>query len=436
MKAIKGKFFHRGVHVKDMKFLAKEQPIEEPSAPELVHICLSQHIGKPAKAIVAVGDLVKQGQKIAEADGFVSSPVFSSVSGTVKAVGVKRDERGGRSEFITIENDGRYEFLPLLGEVDKTDPESIKNRIAEAGIVGLGGAAFPTPVKLGPKTEVDTLVINGAECEPYLACDYRLMIENTEEVMQGIRYIKRALGVKNVIIGIEKNKPDCIALFEKFDDVQVVALAERYPMGGEKQLIFCTTGRKVPCGKLPSDVGCVVQNVATAFAVYEAVEKNKPLFERVMTVSGGAIKEPKNLRIKNGTPYGYILQLCGGVDNDTFGMLVDGGPMMGYSVVSEEFCTKKATSGLLALTKKEVNVEAPTPCISCGKCASVCPMHLMPMDIDFYTQAGEYEQARDLGGVLNCIECGACAYVCPARRAIVQSVVMAKAQLRLLSVKK
>ncbi|MBP5242253.1 MAG: RnfABCDGE type electron transport complex subunit C [Clostridia bacterium] len=274
------------------------------------------------------------------------------------------------------------------------------------------------------------MIINGAECEPYLTSDYRLMLEKTEELLQGIRLLKTALGVSKVLFGIEKNKPDAIALFEAYDDVQVVKLKERYPMGGEKQLIYCCTGRKVPCGKLPADVGCVVQNVSTAYAVYEAVEKNKPLFERVLTVSGGAIKQPKNLLVKNGTSYEHILSLCGGVDEEKLGMLIDGGPMMGYSVISTSFYTKKATSGLLALDKKEVNLEEPTPCLSCGKCADVCPMHLMPMDIDFYTQAGEYERARDLGGVMNCIECGACAYTCPARRAIVQSVTMAKAKLR------
>lgn len=430
MKTISGKFFRRGIHTADMKYLAKNQPIEEATVPKEVCIALSQHIGKPAIPLVAVGDAVKQGQMIARADGFVSAPIFSSVSGVVKSIDFKTEERGTIGQYITIENDEKYDFLALSGEVDINDASSIKQRIIDAGIVGLGGAAFPTGVKLAPKTPVDTLVINGAECEPYLTCDYRLMIEKTDELMRGIRLLKTALGVSRVVIGIEKNKPDAIALFEKYDDVQVVALKERYPMGGEKQLIYCTTGRKVPCGKLPADVGCVVQNVSTAYAVYEAVEKNKALYERVITVSGGAIKQPKNLIVKNGTPYEYVFSLCGGVDEEKLGMLIDGGPMMGYSVISPSFYTKKATSGLLALDKTEVNLEEPTPCLSCGKCADACPMNLMPMDIDFYTQAGEYERARDFGGVMNCIECGACAYVCPARRAIVQSVTMAKAKLR------
>lgn len=429
MKAINGKFFNRGVHVKDMKHLSKDEPIEELNAPDTVCICLSQHIGKSAKSLVAKGDKVKAGQLIAAADGFVSANIFSSVSGSVTAIEKRRDERGILSDFIIIKNDGLNEYTELDGEIDKNDSAALKKRISEAGIVGLGGAAFPAAVKLSPTVKVDTLIINGAECEPYLTCDYRLMIEKTNEVVAGIRYLKKALNVQNVIIGIEKNKPDAIALFEQFNDIQVVQLKERYPMGGEKQLIYCCTKRKVPCGKLPADAGCIVQNIATAYAVYEAVDKNKPLYERVMTVSGGAVNKHKNLIVKNGTPYSYIIENCGGL-KDNLGMLIDGGPMMGYSVVSTEFCTKKATSGLLALTHEEVDVKQPTPCLSCGKCADVCPMHLMPMDIDFYTQAGDYESADKLGGVLNCIECGACAYVCPARRAIVQSVTLAKAKLR------
>lgn len=435
MKAINGKFFRRGVHVKDMKYLAKDMPIEEPDAPDIVHVCLKQHIGKPAKTVVAVGDYVKQGQLIAEADGAVSSRIFSSVSGTITAIGAKKNERGLEDTFISIKNDGKYDFLPMEGTVDVNDGASIRERIEKAGVVGLGGAAFPTAVKLAPKTEVDALIINGAECEPYLTCDYRLMIERTEEVVKGARYLKKALGVEKILFGIEKNKPDAIALFEKYDDIQVVKLRECYPMGGEKQLIYCCTGKKVPCEKLPADVGVIVQNVATAYAVYEAIERDKPLFERVITVSGGAINQPRNLLVKNGTPYRDIIQLCGGIKEGALGMLVDGGPMMGYSIVSDEFCTMKATSGLLALDKNEVNLESPTPCISCGKCAQACPMHLMPMDIDFYTEAGDYENAKDLGGVMNCIECGACAYVCPARRAIVQNVVKAKSFLRSQKIK-
>ncbi len=430
MKAINGKFFNRGVHVDHMEHLAKDMPIEELKAPEEVCISLSQHIGKSAKPVVAVGEDVKMGQLIAKADGFVSSNIFASVSGKVTSIGKKKDERGNLVDFIVIKNDGLYDFKPLEGEVDKNDPASLNARIAEAGIVGMGGAAFPTHVKLAPKAAVDVLVVNGAECEPYLTCDLRVMVEKTEEIAKGIRYIAKVLGVSKIYLGIETNKPDAIKAFEAYDDIQVVKLKQRYPMGGEKQLIYCCTGRKVPAGKLPADAGCIVNNVATALAVYEAVELNKPLYERVMTVSGLAVNTPKNLLVKNGTSFKTVIEACGGVKEDELEMVVNGGPMMGLSMTSLDFYTKKATSGLLALTKKEVDTNEPTPCISCGKCASVCPMHLMPMDIDFYTEAGDYENAAKLGGVMNCIECGACAFICPAKRAIVQSVTLAKSKLR------
>ena len=237
------------------------------------------------------------------------------------------------------------------------------------------------------------------------------------------------MGVSHIIVGVEKNKPDAIALFEKYDDLDVVILRKRYPMGSEKHLIYCCTGRRVQPGKLPADAGCVVQNIATSYAVYEAVELNKPLFERVVTVSGQCVENPANLIVRFGTSFDYILDKCGGIKGD-IGMIIDGGPMMGATMLSTDYYTRKTDSGLLLLPKSEVSLKNPTPCISCGSCARACPMHLMPMDIDFYTQAGDYIMARDRGGVLNCIECGSCAYVCPANRAIVQSVQLCKQKLR------
>lgn len=431
MKAVKGKFFNRGVRLKDMKYLAKNSPITELPAPDTVYISTSQHIGKSAVPIVKAGDKVLMGQLIAEANGFMSANIYSSVSGEVVSIAPKTDERGNSADYITIKNDGEYTFKPLEGTVDVNDPAAIKARIAEAGIVGLGGAAFPAAVKYAPAVKVDTIIINGAECEPYLTCDYRVMIERTEDIKKGIDLLRTAIGAENVIIGIEKNKPDCIALFERYDDIKTVALKERYPMGGEKQLIYCATGRKVPCGKLPADAGCIACNVGTALSVYEAVALNKPLFERVLTVSGGGVEKPSNLKVKNGTPFGYILENCG-VDKEKVAMYVSGGPMMGISFADLTISTKKSSSGLLALTKEEVDLNGPTPCISCGKCAAVCPMHLMPMDIDFYTQAGDYASAKKLGGAMNCIECGACAFICPAKRPIVQSVTLAKQKIRSL----
>lgn len=427
---IKANPLRHGVALSDKKAATKDLPIQAIPAPDTVAICMSQHIGKPAQPVVQAGDAVLKGQLIARADGPVSANIYSSVSGTVKSVETRKDDRGASAQYVVVQNDKQDNaaFLPPLAEKTK---EHILERIREAGIVGLGGAAFPTYVKMTPRTPVDALVINGAECEPYLTCDYRLMVEKYAELLQGIRYLALALGVDKIYIGIEENKPDCIERFAGEEDIVTVPLHERYPMGSEKHLIYSCTGRKVPCGKLPADAGCVVQNVATAYAVYEAVELGKPLFERVLTVSGGAVQQPQNLLVPNGTAFSYILDYCG-VD-DSCAMIVDGGPMMGVAVADRNVVTKKATSGLLALTKAETDGSAPTPCVSCGRCARACPMHLMPMDIDFYTQNEDYEGARDWGGVLNCIECGSCAYVCPAKRPIVQSVRLAKAKLRELA---
>lgn len=413
-----------------MKFISKDCPISKLDAPEIVSIAVQQHIGKPAMPVVAVGDTVKCGQLIAKADGFVSANIYSSVSGSVIAIEKRANPRGGLDTHIVIKRDENAgdDYLKLEPLKEKTK-ETIIARIAEAGIVGMGGAGFPTFIKLSPKTPVDTLIINAAECEPYLTCDYRLMIERTDQLVQGFRLIAKALGVNHIIVGVEKNKPDAVALFEKYDDLDVVLLRKRYPMGSEKHLIYCCTGRRVPPGKLPADAGCVVQNIATSYAVYEAVELDKPLFERVVTVSGQCVEHPANLMVRFGTSFDYILDKCGGIKGD-IGMIIDGGPMMGATMLSTDYYTRKTDSGLLLLPKSEVSLKNPTPCISCGSCARVCPMHLMPMDIDFYTQAGDYVMAKERGGVLNCIECGSCAYVCPANRALVQSIQLCKQKLR------
>ena len=426
MKAKKGKFFTRGAHVLDKKYLSMDNPIEIMEAPDIVSIALRQHIGKSAVCVVNKGDYVYEGQLIGREDGYVSANVYSSVSGTVMGVEKRPDVNGNVGEYVVIENDKHYVKSYLEPMTDKSG-EAIKARIREAGIVGMGGAGFPTAVKLSPSVKVDTLVINGAECEPYLTCDYRLMIEKTEEVIKGIKLLARALDVKNVVVGIERNKPKAIELFEKDDDLSVVSLKKVYPMGGEKQLIYCCTGRKVPVGKLPSDAGCVVQNIATAYAVYEAVELNKPLYERVMTVSGKGAIHAKNLLVKNGTPFSAIRENCGA--KESVAMFVNGGPMMGPAMISTDIYTTKTASGFLMLDEKEADICEPNPCINCGRCADACPMHLLPMTIDFYTQAGDYEKADKLGGVRNCISCGCCAYVCPAKRALVQSITLCKQKL-------
>lgn len=428
MKKIKGFYFSRGVHVPDRKATASLS-IEDMPAPEIASLSTSMALGKPATPVVAVGDKVKVGQLIAEASGPISGNVHSSVSGEVVAISSAPNATGGIETYIDIRNDGKDEtaFMEPLGS-DATKEQLIA-RARDAGLVGMGGAGFPTAVKLSPRTPVDTLVINGAECEPYLTCDCRIMLEHTDEIVRGARYFAKALGIDNIIIGIEANKPECIAAFEKYDDIKVVELKKQYPMGGEKQLIYCTTKRKVPIGKLPADAGCDVQNVATCLAMCEAVEQGKPLIERVMTVAGDGVENPKNIRVRLGTSLVSVVDFCGGAKENVV-KLVSGGPMMGFAIVGLSTPTKKTTGGLLLLTSGEIDDSHPTHCLSCGKCADVCPMRLMPMNTVFYTKAGDYEGAAVMGGVMNCIECGACAYVCPAKQPLLQNIRLAKAELR------
>ena len=428
MKAVKGRFFFGGVHVPDMKALSQNAPIEELPEPPAVTIATSQSLGKPAIPCVNVGDTVAQGQLIARADGAISSNVFASISGKVTAVTSLENECGQQGQFIVIEGDGsgNKQFLPPLSD---PSAEEIVQRVKDAGIVGLGGAGFPTAVKMQPRTPVDTFIINGSECEPYLTCDHRVMIEKTDEVARGARYIAKSLGVSNIIIGIETNKPDCIAAFEKFDDIKVVALRKMYPMGGEKQLIYSATGRKVGLGKLPADVGVVVNNVATCLAVCEAIELGKPLIEAILTVSGQSVQRTANVKVPVGTPLSYIVEKCGG-EKDAPKKVVLGGPMTGVAIKSYDLYVKKTTSGILLLSEKEAAAEEPTPCLNCGLCADHCPMHLMPMNTAFYSAAGDIDKAAKMGGAMYCIECGVCEYVCPAKRPLIQAIRKTKAAVR------
>lgn len=428
MKAIKGKPFFAGIHVHDRKSLACGQKTEIMPEPAEAYISLSQSLGKPAVCLVEKGQKVKEGELIARADGAISSNVFASVSGEVVDIKPLVGANGGTETYVVIKGDGAHEkaYLPPLSEPSADD---IKARIKDCGIVGLGGAGFPAAVKVAPRTPVDTLILNGAECEPYLTCDHRLMLEKTDEIARGARYIAKALGVDKIIIGIEANKPDCIEVFEKYDDIQPVILKKQYPMGSEKHLIYVTTGRKVGIGKLPADSGVVVQNVATAFAVCEAVELGKPLYERVLTVSGESVKQPKNLWVRVGTRVGDIVDYCGG-ESVPPKKVIQGGPMTGLALATYDVYTHKTTSGVLLLSKKEAAAEEPTPCLNCGMCADVCPMHLMPMQTAFYSAAGDFDTAAKLGNTLACIECGACEFTCPAKRPLIQAIRKTKAYIR------
>ena len=438
MKAVKGKLYFGGVHPKGAKSLSAEAATRVMPAPSTVYISLSQSLGKPATLVVEVGATVCEGELIAKADGVISSDVFSSVSGTVTEIKELTGANGATEKFIVINSDGEGKkkyFEPL----SSPSADEIKSRIRDCGIVGLGGAGFPTAVKVSPRTPVDTLILNGAECEPYLTCDHRLMLENTDDIVRGARYIAKALGISNIVIGIEANKPACIAAFEPYEDIKVVILRKQYPMGGEKQLIYVTTGRRVGLGKLPADSGVVVQNVATCFAVCEAVEKGKPLYERVLTVSGKGITTPSNLWVKVGTCIKDIVEYCGGEikivsENDEKTVppkkVIQGGPMTGVALATYDVYTHKTTSGILLLSEDEAAAEEPTPCLNCGKCADVCPMHLMPMNTAFYASAGDFEAAAKLGNTLSCIECGACEYTCPAKRPLIQAIRATKAYLR------
>lgn len=419
--------FKKGIHFPDMKYLAKDKPIEPMPPSEHYFVALSQHIGAPAKPVVEVGATVAAGTLIARADGMISANVFSPVSGTVAGIETRKNKQGANAPFIHIKNDFKNceEFMP---PADVSDARAVRERIGEAGIVGLGGAGFPTLVKLSPSKPVDILIINAAECEPYLTCDYRVMLDRTEEFVKGVKILSSCLGVARTVIGIEENKMEAYEKLRAFDGFELILLEKKYPQGGEKQLIYACCGRVVPAKALPMDVGVVVQNVTTALAVYEAVEKGKPLYERVVTVSGKGVAEPKNLLVKTGTLFEEALDFCGGISEDTQ-KLIAGGPMMGTSLYDATGVFTKTDSGLLALTGEEANVSQPSNCISCGACARACPMNLMPMYIDFYALAGDFKTSEKYG-TNHCIECGCCANVCPAKRPLVQSIRLAKAKLR------
>ena len=426
-----------GIHPSDCKEYSKGAQIERFPVPATVTIPLSQHIGAPAVACVAKGDRVKVGQVIATAGGFVSSTIHSSVSGVVTAVEPRADAQGNLKPavVIAVEGDEWVEGVDLTPEVVKNinlSPSEIIGKVSEMGIVGMGGATFPTHVKLsipaGKKAEC--LIINAVECEPYLTADYRVMLEQGERLLVGARILAKAIGVDKIYIGVENNKPDAIAHLEKlagaYLEIEIVPLKMRYPQGGEKQLIAAVTGREVPSGALPIDVGAVVQNVGTALAVYEAVAKNKPLVERVVTVTGSTLASPKNLLVRIGTPMSALIEYCGGMEG--IGKVVAGGPMMGRAVSNVDAPVTKGTSGVLLIPTEEALREKEGDCIRCAKCVEACPMGLEPYLLNTLTQRGDYEEL-ERHWIADCIECGCCTFSCPSYLPLLDWVRIGKAEV-------
>lgn len=425
-----------GVHPQDNKLSARK-PFMVVDLPDVAIFPLEQHIGAPAKPIVAVGDKVKAGQMIAEAGGFVSAPVHSSVSGTVQKIATFTDGWGFEKMAIHIKVEGS-EWVENISTDNKLrnecnlSSEEIIKKIADAGIVGLGGACFPTQVKLMPPKDmsVDTLIINAVECEPYLTHNHQLMLEKPAEVLMGVRILMKALNIKKAIIGIEANKMDAVKSLRDDESmnrvtgesisIEVVPLKLKYPQGGEKQLIEALTGRKVPNGGIPAAVGCVVQNVGTAFAVYEAVQLNKPLVEVMMTVTGPSVTNPGNFVVRIGTPIEKVLEMAGGIPEDT-GKIIGGGPMMGKTYSHTNHPVNKRSSGLLLLPKDLAAPLEEKNCIRCGKCVQNCPMGLAP-----YLLATQGEMAlwddMEKEQVANCIECGCCTFTCPSNRPLLDYI--------------
>lgn len=427
--------FHGGVHPEENKELTSGKKIQDAPLFENYVVPLQQHIGAPTKPLVKKKDTVRKGQLIAESGGFVSANIHAPTSGTVSDVSTCPG-LAGPLPAVTITSDGEDQTvedgLQPIAEWRNTDPDMLKQRIADAGIVGMGGAAFPTHVKLSPPPakKIDVLIINGVECEPCLTADHRLMLEEQDQMLAGIGIIARILGAREVYLAIERNKPDAIETLRepaKKTGIDVVDLEVQYPQGAEKQLIYAVTGRKVPTGGLPMDVGCVVQNVGTALAVAEAVHEGKPLIERITTVTGAPATTPGNWRFRVGSLLQDALTVADGVKYDP-AKIIMGGPMMGISVASLEVPVMKNTSGILLLGPDEIHQFTSEACISCGQCVDACPMNIMPGTLSVQIENERFELAEKWRA-MDCIECGCCAYVCPTNRPLVHHFKRAKAEI-------
>jgi len=432
------KTFSGGVHPPSFKELTSGKPVRKAPLPKKVILPLIQHTGTPCKPTVGAGDYVKRGQLIAGAEAFITSPIHSTISGTVKEISRQPHPVLGECEAIVIESDGRdvpHGSISSAKDPDSLSPEDMLAKIKRCGIVGLGGAAFPTHVKLSPPEgkPIDAVLLNGTECEPYLNCDYRLMVEKPKKVLKGLAIIMKVLGVNSAYIAIEDNKIEAssairtalsIKTLDARYQIQMVLLETKYPQGGEKQVIDAVLGRKVPPGKLPFEVGCVVSNVGTAYAIYEAIYENKPLYERVITLSGNSLNEPQNILARIGTPLSELVEFCGGF-KDKAKKIVFGGPMMGIGQYTLDTPIIKGTSGIVFLSEKETKPPLELPCIKCARCVDVCPVSLIPTRIYQLAKNENWESISELNPT-DCIECGACSYECPSKIPLLHYIKVAK----------
>ncbi len=428
---IKKLTFKGGVHPKDQKSQTSSKPIERMAVPPELAYPVIQHIGAPCTPCVNVGDYVKMGQVIADSDAFVSAPIHSTVSGTVKAIEERNVSNGSSVQSIIIENDFQDTYHESIVPIDytKVAPDDIPGIIRSAGIVGMGGAAFPTHIKLNPpkNCKIDTIIVNGAECEPYLTSDHRVMLETPDEVILGLKVILYRFGITNGHIAIEENKPDAIALMKKEcanEGIKVDVLKKKYPQGGEKQLIYAVTKRKVPVGKLPADVGVIVVNIDTCSAIGRKFKYGKPLMRRIITMSGTLFDKNTNYKVRIGTPVDYMIEQNGGFTEEPKKVII-GGPMMGVAQYRLDIPIIKANSAIICLSEKEAYIPPEDPCIRCGKCVEHCPMGLMPLYLQSFADKGDMESCEKYN-VTACLECGCCSYGCPSKRNLVQSIRIAK----------
>ena len=435
------KTFRGGIHPSHSKSSTEKKAIESAKDPDLVVISLQQHIGAPCNPVVNVGDAVKVGQKIGDAEAFVSAPIHSSVSGIIKEI-KDLTTPTGHSYCIVIESDGKNEMDEAVQpkpDISVLKKEEILTAIRGAGIVGMGGATFPAHVKLSPPPDkkIDTLIINGAECEPFLTADHRLMLERPDYVAYGMKLLMKALSVEVAYLGIEENKPDAIKamgeVLKAEKGMEVMVLKAKYPQGAEKQLISACTGRRVPSGKLPMEVGVVVSNVGTVAAIGEAFRTGMPLVKRIVTITGGGIAEPKNLEVRIGTLFKDVIEECGGYKGVP-GKIIMGGPMMGLAQYTDEIPCTKGTSGILILNEEEARIPEAKNCIRCGKCVGACPMGLMPLYLNAYYEKNMIGNAEEMNA-LDCMECGSCSFVCPSKRHLVDSIRAAKNEINAIKTK-